>query len=91
MIASKETNEETQTLLLPVFTAAACVQDVLIATVEADSNNSKYPPEVFFYELDYQERKDIPSIWITPARWKKVLSDDYTGVIKVGNRSCFLH
>jgi hypothetical protein len=69
---------------LPVFTAAACLEDVLIATVEADSNNTRYPPEVFFYELDYQESKNIPSIWITPARWKKVLSDDYTGIIKIG-------
>jgi hypothetical protein len=81
---TKGEEPELNKLYLPVFTAAACLQDVLMATVEADSNYAKYPPEVFFYDLDYQESKKNPSIRITPARWKKVPTFDYTGAIKIG-------
>lgn len=70
---------------LPLFEINECLGEVLSAIVQADSGNQKYPPDVFFYELNFEKKLATSSVFILPSRWRKVRTLDYTGVIREGN------
>jgi len=62
----------------------SCISPLLTAIVELDTNRNRFPPEEYFYSLDYRRGKDYREIEISPLRWEKSFSLDFDGIIKIG-------
>lgn len=60
-----------------------CLADLLAEVVELDTNNLRFPPDKFYYELSFENRKNYRNLTILPSRWTKSAVLDFKGVIKV--------
>jgi hypothetical protein len=67
----------------------SCLADLLAAVVELDSNQLRFPSSQFYYDLTFEHRENYRFISITPSRWEKSRTLDFTGIIKV-SQMCFL-
>jgi hypothetical protein len=61
----------------------SCLYDVLEAIVETDSAQTRFPPDVYFYNLSYGNYVHYRDIIIRPTRWYKDLPHDTKGVIVI--------
>lgn len=64
-----------------------CLSGILNAIVELDTNHFRFPPDKFYYELSFENRKDYRDMEIFPSRWCKSMVLDFKGIIKIGQMS----
>ena len=64
-----------------------CLVYLLTEVVELDTNYLRFPPDKFYYELSFEDRKSYRNLTILPSRWNKSAVLDFKGVIKIGRMS----
>jgi hypothetical protein len=64
-----------------------CLVDLLTKVVELDTNHLRFPPNKFYYDLTFENRKNYRNMTIIPSRWEKSMTLDHDGIIKVGQMS----
>ena len=74
---------------LPEYKIDTCLVDLLIEIEASGSLHKVYPPHQFFYDLTFNIKEKIREISITPSRWQKATSLDYSGIIII-NKMSFL-
>lgn len=64
-----------------------CIENVLIAVVNSDSNQIDFPANKFYYDLTFEDRGSRRFISIIPSRWEKSMTLDFKGIIRIGHMS----
>lgn len=91
-ISESKSNELSFQLKLRQYEIDSCLVDFLYAIVEADSGQSRYPPDIYGYSLQlFEQMPSYCTIIIKPYRWTKKLPNDCSGVIEIEGMSflCF--
>lgn len=71
---------------LKVYDVDSCLIDLLREVVNLDKSK-RFPSELYFYELFYEDHGSYKKLTILPSRWEKSMTLDFKGILRVGKMS----
>lgn len=79
-----ETSSKTFEIKLDEYKVDRCLIDIFLSVVEADSAHLRFPPNFYYYQLQFSNMVTYRTMILTPSRWQKHLPKDCVGVIRLG-------
>jgi hypothetical protein len=79
-----EASNKSFVIKLDEYKVANCLNDILLSLVEADSAHLRFPPSLYYYQLQFSNMVSYRTMILTPSRWQKHLPKDCVGVIRLG-------
>lgn len=84
-----DSNSIVYPLSLKEYKIDSCLFYLFTDIEDSDSSNMQYSPSKFFYDVAFYKKEKIRELRITPSRWLKAESVNYSGIIII-NKMTFL-